>query len=143
MALGVSISKTVHSQINHICAAAGVAQVLYVEQLIERDQVDEDGRPLWAADFGAPALIPAPHRQVPPPRRGPVIQLTALIAPELHAKAAAAATNLWELSRSGRPQIGRYIEQLVARDHLDHRGVPTWLPVHLDAQEAWDLTKAG
>lgn len=138
--LGVSISRTVRDQINQACAAAGVSQILYVEQLIERDLVDGDGRPQWAADLSAPALIPAASRQAPPPRRGPVVQLTGLIAPELHAKATAAATSLWPLSRSGRPQIGRYLEQLVARDHLDHRGVPTWLPVHLESQEALQLT---
>lgn len=140
VSLGVSISRVVRDQINHACSAAGVSQVLYVEQLIERDQVDQDGRPFWASDISAPALIRVPSRQALPPRRGPVVQLTGLIAPELHAKASDAAKLLWPLSRSGRPQIGRYIEQLVARDHLDHRGVPTWLPMHLESQEALQLT---
>lgn len=141
--MSVRVAKDMRERINAVAAAAGIAQVMYVEALIARDVVDSNGRPRWAAELvsqdGAQALFPMETTPVPAVAR---VLLTGLVSPELYEKAATAALQTWP-PHVGRPRIGLYLDSLVQRDTLDHRGVPTWLPAYLTSQEELPLAPTG
>ncbi|MFF3460483.1 hypothetical protein ACFYXH_40635 [Streptomyces sp. NPDC002730] len=53
------VPAEVHAQAYENAKAAGVSMGRYLAELIRRDQVDDNGRPVWAAEaFGD-------HEQVP------------------------------------------------------------------------------
>ncbi|WP_326655609.1 hypothetical protein [Streptomyces sp. NBC_01750] len=53
------VPAEVHAQAYENAKAAGVSMGRYIAELIRRDQVDDNGRPVWAAEaFGD-------HEQVP------------------------------------------------------------------------------
>lgn len=139
--LSVRVASHSLARINDVAAAAGIAQIMYVEALLSRDVVDENGRPLWAPELGtdADALF---SMDVAPVQAADRVKLTGLVSPDLYEKASAAALATWP-PHVGRPRIGAYLDELVVRDTLDHRGVPTWLSAHLTSQEELPLAPTG
>lgn len=48
----------VRERANAVADSLGISLGLYVEQLVMRDQLDEQGRSVWAGEAG---LLPPPH----------------------------------------------------------------------------------
>lgn len=45
------VPRSTHQRANAVADALGITRAAYVALLIERDQLDERGRPVWARDI--------------------------------------------------------------------------------------------
>jgi len=54
------VPKSTRTRGGAIADALGITMGQYVELLIERDELDAAGRPLWASEVFAPASDPLP-----------------------------------------------------------------------------------
>jgi hypothetical protein len=56
------VPESTRHRANAVADSLGISLGLYLEQLITRDQLDDHGRPLWAAEAG---LLPGPDKPLP------------------------------------------------------------------------------